>query len=173
MGVQYDKTRRKYVVRWREDGRQRNRRFATQEAAETFNATLDRRRARPSEPVAPIVGPPPEPQRGDGVYAYQTKDGRRWRFTFRHAGGSTSSRRGFTSRQAAVTAKRKLLESIDRHEVKPARETFGSFWAKLVIEKRPYMTGGSLQDFETHGRKRLLPLLADATVIRPAGGCSS
>jgi hypothetical protein len=57
MGVQHDKTRRKYVVRWREDGRQRNRRFATQEAAETFNETLHRRRARPSEPVAPIVRP--------------------------------------------------------------------------------------------------------------------
>ena len=97
MGVQYDKTRRKYVVRWREDGRQRNRRFATQEAAETFNETLHRRRARPSEPVAPIVRPPPEPQLGDGVYAYQTKDGRRWRFTFCHADGSTSSRRGFTN----------------------------------------------------------------------------
>jgi protein-disulfide isomerase/integrase len=166
VGVQYDSKRDRFVVRWQEDGKKRCRRFRTDEEAEAFDETLARHRGRPSEPAVAIVGRPPESQRGDGVYAYETKQGRRWRFTFRHADGSISSRRGFTSRQAAVTAKRRLLEAIDRHEVKPARETFSTVWAKLLNEKRAYMTGGSLQDFETHGRKRLLPFFADDRLAR-------
>lgn len=58
-------------------------------------------------------------------------------------------------------ARRRLVESVARREVKPARETFGSFWTKLLVEKRPYMSAGSMQDFETHGRKRLLPRFGD------------
>jgi hypothetical protein len=69
MRVQYDKTRRKYVVRWREDGRQRIRRFTTQQDAEAFDETLESRRGRPSETAAPIVGRPPELRRGHGVFA--------------------------------------------------------------------------------------------------------
>jgi hypothetical protein len=34
--VQYDPARRKYVVRWRENGRQRTARFDTAEEAEAF-----------------------------------------------------------------------------------------------------------------------------------------
>jgi hypothetical protein len=64
---------------------------------------------------------------GDGVYAYETAEGVRYRFLFRQADGSLSIRRGFTSRRAAVTARRRLIESIERCEVKPARETFGEF----------------------------------------------
>jgi hypothetical protein len=37
---------------------------------------------------------------------------------------ASRSRRGFTSRSAAVTARRKLTEAIDRRELQPARETF-------------------------------------------------
>jgi hypothetical protein len=85
----------------------------------------------------------------------------RWRFVFRHADGSFSSRRGFTSRHAAVTARRQLLEAIDRQEVTPARETFASFWTKLLADKHPYLSTGSMQDFKTHGRKRLLPSFGD------------
>lgn len=165
MGVQYDAQRDRFVVRWTEDGKKRCRRFKTEEEA-ALDQTLARRRGRRSEPAVPILGRPPEPQRGDGVYPYKTKQGRRWRFTFRHADGSISSRRGFTSRQAAITAKRKLLESIDRHETKPARETFGSFWTKLLGDKRPYMSGGSWQDFATHGRKRLLPFFSEDKLAR-------
>ena len=92
--------------------------------------------------------------------------GMRWRFVFRHADGSISSRRGFTSRSAATTARRRLLESIDRQEIKPARETFESFWTKLLVEKRPYLSPGSMQDFETHGRKRLLPAFGDSKLAQ-------
>jgi hypothetical protein len=36
----YDERRRKYVVRWRENGRRRIRRFATREEAEVFDRSL-------------------------------------------------------------------------------------------------------------------------------------
>ena len=76
---------------------------------------------------------------------------------FRQSDGRLSSRRGFTSRRAAATARRRLVESIQRGEVKVARETFESFWLRLLEERRRYMTKGSSEDFETRGRKRLLP----------------
>jgi hypothetical protein len=166
VGVLYDSKRDRFVVRWHEDGRKRCRRFKTEEEAEAFDETLLRSRGRPSESASPAFGRPPAPRRGDGVYPYATAKGTRWRFVFRHDDGSLSSRRGFTSRQAAATARRRLIEAIERHEVRPARETFGTFWTKLVAEKRPYMSAGSLQDFQTHGRKRLLPSFGDEKLAR-------
>lgn len=101
---------------------------------------------------------------GDGIYSYPTKAGPRWRFVFRQSDGRISSRRGFTSRRAAGDARRKLVESIDRGEVKVSRETLGEFWADMLEEKRRYMTAGSHQDFTNHGNKRLLPHLADVKI---------
>jgi hypothetical protein len=161
VGVQFDSNRDRFIVRWYEDGKKRCRRFETEEDAEAFDATLIRSRGRPSEATTSAAGRTPGSGRGDGVYAYKTAKGTRWRFVFRHSDGSLSSRRGFISRRAAITARRKLLESVARREVRPARETFGSFWAKLLVEKRPYMSAGSMQDFATHGRKRLLPTFGD------------
>jgi hypothetical protein len=83
---------------------------------------------------------------------------------FRQSDGTLSSRRGFASRRAAATARRRLLESIERGEVKVARERFGALWARLLAERRPYLTAGSFVDFETHGRKRLLPAFADVSL---------
>ena len=83
---------------------------------------------------------------------------------FRQSNGKLSSRRGFTSRHAATTARRRHVESIDRGEVKVSRSTFGEFWAELVEDKRRYLTPGSHQDFVNHGRKRLLPFLAETRI---------
>jgi integrase len=102
----------------------------------------------------------------DGVYAYETGEGIRYRFLFRQADGSLSTRRGFTSRRAAVTARRRLIESIERGEVKPARETFGEFWNRYLEERRPYLTSGTLIDYEAHGRKRLLPTFGSMPLVR-------
>jgi len=77
-----------------------------------------------------------------------------------------STRRGFTSRRAAATARRRLIESIERGEVKVARETFETFWLRLLEERRRYMTKGSSEDFATHGRKRLLPSLGATPLAR-------
>jgi hypothetical protein len=95
VGVQYDSKRDRFVVRWREDGSKRCRPFSTPEEAEAFDVTLHQRPGRPSVPAPPSVGRPPASSRGDGIYPYQTAQGRRWRFVFRHADGRTSSRRGF------------------------------------------------------------------------------
>jgi hypothetical protein len=45
----------------------------------------------------------------EGVYAYATGRGVRWRILYRQSDGTLSSKRGFTSRTAAVTARRKLF----------------------------------------------------------------
>ncbi|MCQ7029712.1 hypothetical protein MRO55_24735, partial [Escherichia coli] len=58
------------------------------------------------------------------------------------------------------------MESIERGEVKVARETFETFWLRLLDERRAYMTKGSSEDFETHGRKRLLPTLGSTPLAR-------
>jgi len=76
---------------------------------------------------------------------------------YRQSDGSLSSRRGFTSRGAAVRARRRLLESVDRGEVKVSRENFGAYWERFCAERRAYMTAGSHVDLRTHGRKRQRP----------------
>ena len=81
----------------------------------------------------------------------------RWRIVFRQSDETLSFRRGFTIRSAAVTARRRLQESVDRGEVKVSRENFESFWTRFVAERRAYMTAGSHLDLTTHGHKRLVP----------------
>ena len=159
MGVQYDAGRQKFVVRWREQGRQRTRRFATEDEAAAFDATINRNgRGR-----LPELDRLPEPRqrdarlRGDGIYAYKTGHGVRWRFNFRQSDGTLSTRRGFTSRAAAATARRRVLEEIRRGELVVVRESFETFWHRVLRDKKPFMTSGSHQDFATHGRKPLLP----------------
>lgn len=166
MGVHYDPSRRKYVVRWSAAGRRPVRRFDTEEEALAFAEALPvRGRGRPSERDGRADGPSPSGitspraagRRGDGIWPYETDDGTRWRFSFRQSDGTQSTRRGFPTHRAAVAAKRQLLEGIRRGEVKASRETFEAFWQRLVREKRPYMSPGAHVDLVTHGRKRLVP----------------
>jgi integrase len=96
-----------------------------------------------------------------GVYPYETSAGTRWRFAFRQSDGSLSNRRGFASPRAAATAKRRLEESIRRGEVKVARDTFAMWWATFLSDRRHYVSAGTLEDYETHGRKRLLPFFGE------------
>jgi len=77
--------------------------------------------------------------------------------------GSFATGEGY---RAAVTARRRLVESIARGEVKPARETFGEFWTRYLEERQPYLTAGTLIDYETHGRKRLLPAFGSRPLVR-------
>lgn len=48
--------------------------------------------------------------------------------------GAQRSRRGFQTRAAAATARRRLIESIERGEVKVCREDFPTFWERLAAE---------------------------------------
>jgi hypothetical protein len=144
MSVHDEKARDRYVVRWRESGRNRSSRFRTPEEAEAFDAT--HRRAAPA-----TAGVAASSAGSGGVYPCEPKDGTRYRVSFRQSDGSLSTRRGFTSRRAATIARRRLIESIERGEVKVARETFSTFWPWLLEERRPYLTKGSFVDNETHG----------------------
>jgi len=159
VSVDFDRSKQRWGVRWREHGRQRSRRFKTHAEALAFERSL----VTEAEPPHAVR---PERAGGDAIYPYSTDTGIRYRFLFRHSDGSLSTRRGFTSRRGAATARRHLVESISRGEVKVARETFGEFWTRLLEERRPHLTSGSFLDFETHGRKRLLPTFAAIPLAR-------
>jgi hypothetical protein len=62
------------------------------------------------------------PRARDGIYPYETNAGTRWPFAFRQSDGQLSTRRGFTSRGAAAMARRRLVEAIERGEVRVARQ---------------------------------------------------
>ncbi len=162
MSVHYEASRDRYVVRWREDGLQKSRQFDSREDAEEFDDARRRGEALPE--LRPARGG--VKVRGDGIYAYETKAGTRYRFVFWQSDGSQSNRRGFTSRRAAARARRRLIESIERGEVKVARETFGTFWTRFLDERRAYLTKGSTADLESHGRKRLLPAFGGTPIAR-------
>jgi hypothetical protein len=86
--MRYDPKRRKYVVRWRQDGRQPVRRFDTAEEAEAFERTLAEPARAPEEPQNPEVAAlaaraPAQVDAdapGDGVFAYKTTAGTRYGF---------------------------------------------------------------------------------------------
>jgi integrase len=173
MSIRFDPDRGKFVVRWWDDGKRRCRRFDSESDAMAFEAVLGGLPSQGTQGpevdlatralearIAKLEARRPDGTRG-GVYAYATTEGIRWRFVFRQSDGTLSSRRGFTSRKAAATARRKLVESIDRGEVKVTRQTFGSFWDGFVAERRPYMTPGSHRDLIVHGRKRIVPFFGD------------
>jgi hypothetical protein len=146
MGVHYDQSRRKYVVRWTTDGRRQIRRFDTEAEAISFaQSVVMTPRGRPTttglERNAGEAGASAATidralrKGGDGIYSYETCQGARWRFTFRQSDGTMSSRRGFTSRKAAADAKRRLLEGIRRGEVRVSRETFETFWQRVLRDR--------------------------------------
>jgi hypothetical protein len=149
MSVHYDGDRDRWVVRWREAGRQRARRFPDEAAARMFEA-----RVAPRRPVSAAAG---SPGGQGGVYAYETTEAPRWRFVYRQSDGRLTSRRGFSSRGAAIAARAIAVEQVRRGEVRATSDTFEEFWAKLLQAKRPYATAGTLQDYATHSRNRLLP----------------
>jgi hypothetical protein len=153
MSVHYDRARDRWVVRWREAGRQRARRFKSEAEARTLDAQVS-----PGRPEAVAVE---RPGGHAGVYAYETAEGARWRFVFRQSDGRLTSRRGFTSRSAALAARAIAVEGVRRGDVRATRDTFGEFGAKVLEAKRPFVTAGTLQDYTTHGRKRLLPWFGD------------
>jgi hypothetical protein len=146
VSIQYDSARARFVVRWREDGKHRTRRFDDEADAVAFDAHVNpggrsAQRSRASRAsidarVSKLEARRAATDRQDGVYPYATNDGVRWRFVFRQSDGSLSSRRDFTSRTAATAARRKVVESVDRRELTVCRETFASFWDRFA--SRPH-----------------------------------
>ena len=143
-----------WEVRWRDStGRQRSRRFTTEEAAREFDGALhehepperrsrDRRRGR-----------------GHGVYAYRTASGPRWRYVVRRSDGTQTTKRGFLSEKAARDARRRVVEQIERGEVRHTKETFEQYWSRWIERRRPYLEANTWRAYEVDGRYRLLPVL--------------
>jgi Ser/Thr protein kinase RdoA (MazF antagonist) len=82
VSIHFDASRDRFVVRWKEDGRRRVRRFRSEADAIAFDASLLRPVRHP--PIAPAM---PTPAAGDGIYAYETRNGTRYRFVFRQSDG--------------------------------------------------------------------------------------
>ena len=91
-----------------------------------------------------------------GVYPYGTRGGVRWRIAVRRQDGSTTTRRGYTTREAAWRAQERLSGA----RASAAKPSFGGFWLRWLADKRRYLTDGAIEDLEAHGTKRLLPYLA-------------
>ena len=83
-------------------------------------------------------------------------------------GGSPSSSRtgrlrpvaGILTYEAAARAR----DRLSRTRAPGADASFACFWRRWLADKQPYLTEGSLEDLETHGRKRLLPHLAHVPI---------
>ena len=148
MSVQAD--RGSWLVRWRDgDGRQRGRRFPSEDAARAFDAGL--REVPPRERRSSNKKP------AGGIYPYPTKYGTRWYFKARDSGGRQMTKRGFTSERSARNAKRRLVEAVERSEVRHTRESFGHFWQRWLARRKPYLEPATWRGYEIDGRKRLLP----------------
>jgi len=119
-------------VRWRDStGRQRSRRFTTEEAAREFDGALHEHE-------------PPERRsrdrgrgRGHGVYAYRTASGPLWRYVVRRSDGTQTTKRDFLSEKAARDARRRVVEQIERGEVRHTKETFEQYWSRWIERRRP------------------------------------
>jgi hypothetical protein len=92
-----------------------------------------------------------------GVYPYPTKGGTRWYFKARDSAGRQATNRGFTSERSARNAKRRLVEKVERGEVRHTRESFGHFWDRWLTRRKPYLEPATWRGYEINGRKRLLP----------------
>ena len=140
MGVRYD-ARGTCGVRWNADGRRRVRRFESEleviafaeSVASAGQRTTLAARPRARRRGAPGRGAADESPRWELLV--RDLGGTRCRFTFRQSGGTMFSRRGFTSRKAAADATPRLLEGIRRGEVRVSRDTFETFWHRVLGEE--------------------------------------
>ncbi|MGH2886507.1 MAG: hypothetical protein ACRDPA_28050, partial [Solirubrobacteraceae bacterium] len=150
MSVRYH--RGGWETRWRDaSGRQRSRRFGSEDAAQAFDEAIAE--------VSPAARRPDTGRHGHsgGVYSYRTADGVRWRFVYRRSDGTQTSKRGFVSERAARDARRRLVERVERGEVRHTKETFGAYRDRWLARRKPYLEPGTWAGYEISGRRRLLP----------------
>ena len=76
---------------------------------------------------------------------------------YRRSDGTQTIKRGFARERAARDARRRLIEQVERGEIRHTKETFGSYWERWLTHRRPYLEPGTWSGHEVVGRKRLLP----------------
>jgi Phage integrase, N-terminal SAM-like domain len=140
-----------WEVRWRDESRRRRaKRFKSEDAARAFDEAL--RDTAPSDrDTRTAYG-----SKG-GVYGYGTKQGTRWRYVLRRTDGKQTSKRGFTSERAARDAYRRVVEQIDRGELRHSDQTFGAWWETWLRRRKPYLEPNAWRAYDVDGRTRLLP----------------
>jgi integrase len=157
--MSYRASKDRWEVRWRDaTGRHRSRRFRSEDAAKEFDESIHDH----------DVGERKQTDYGSSgsVYAYETAAGTRWRCSVRRSDGSFTSKRGFTSRKAALDARRRLTEKQERGEVRHTKETFGAFWSRWLERRKPYLEEGTWRAYERDGRLRLVPGLGEIPLGR-------
>ena len=136
------------MVRWRDNGAQRARRFKTEAEALAFDDGVSGGAAKPRSSTP-------------NVYPYETSDGTRWRYSYRDARGRQSSKRGFASERAAARDRGRTIARVERSGLYVSRLTFGEFFAAWLRTRRPYLASGTWADC---GRRRAgRPLIDDPT----------
>jgi integrase len=151
----------RWEVRWRDSsGRQRSRRFKTEEAAREFDGALHDHEP-PARRSRDEGG-----RRGEGVYAYRTTSGPRWRYVVRRSDGTQTTKRGFLSEKAARDARRRVVEQVERGEVRHTKDTFEQYWARWIERRRPYLEANTWRAYDVDGRHRLLPALGPVPLGR-------
>jgi integrase len=147
-----------WEVRWRDsNGRQRSRRFTSEEAAREFDGSMHEHKRVERRNRHGHSG---------GVYSYSTAEATRWRFVYRRSDGTQTTKRGFLSEKAARDARRRLVEKIERGEVRHTKESFETFWTRWLARRKPYVELGTWEGYEVQGRKRLLPALGTVALGR-------
>jgi integrase len=149
--VSYGFAKDGWEVRWREaTGRQRSRRFRSEEAASEFDQLMREQNA--SVRRAPYGS-------SSGVYSYETAAGTRWRYSLKRTDGSYTSKRGFQSKRTTTDARRRMIKKQERGEIRHTKETFDAFWARWLARRKPYLEPGTWGAYERDGRLGLLPAL--------------
>jgi integrase len=77
----------------------------------------------------------------------------------RRSDGTQTTKRGFLSEKAARDARRRVVEQIERGEVRHTKETFEQYWSRWIERRRPYLEANTWRAYEVDGRYRLLPVL--------------
>jgi integrase len=103
------------------------------------------------------VAPKNTDRSGDSIYAYETKEGTRYRFVYRDPAGKQSQKRGFTSRTAARRERQRIISQVQRGELRVSRETLGEYWERWLVRRKPHLAPGTYTNYVKDGRNRLLP----------------
>jgi site-specific recombinase XerD len=88
----------------------------------------------------------------DGVYPYTLGSGEQ-RYYAKLASGAT--KRGFTTARAA--SRHKKAKDSAPAKPKETRGTFKALWPEYLRARRPYLVRGAYDDYDRHGRLRLIP----------------
>ena len=78
-------------------------------------------------------------------WAYETRAGTRYLFSFRDSPGRQTTRRDFVSRAADRKERERLMGKVHAGQLRVSRETLTGWWERWLAARRPYLEDGSWQ----------------------------